>query len=98
MTGLSIENGDGFTAKWLLGRAETLFIIDQFHGTPYEARFKNYMGVYHADAEQNYSEALAWFQEAAAIYEAADDTENEIYPVVCTNIQYAKQKLKESEG
>ncbi len=56
------------------------------------------MGVYHADAEQNYSEALAWFQEAAAIYEAADDTENEIYPVICTNIQYAKQKLIESEG
>ena len=98
MTGQSIEYGDGFTAKWLLGHAETLFTIDRFHGTPYEARFKNYMGVYHADAEQNYREALACFQEAAAIFEAADDTENEIYPVVCTNIQYAKQKLIESEG
>ncbi len=61
--------------------------------TLYNARLVNYIGIYIADAEEHYSDALAYLEKAKQLLEQLEEDENPLYSTVVQNIEYVKDKI-----
>ena len=60
--------------------------------TIYNARLLNYIGVCYTDFYEDYGFAIRLFNDAKGLFEKIGATEDEMYPVVISNIKYAEDK------
>ncbi len=60
--------------------------------TVYNARLQNYIGVCYTDFYEDYGFAIRLFNDAKDLFEKIGKTEDEMYPVVLSNIKYAEDK------
>ena len=60
--------------------------------TVYQARLLNYVGVCYADFYEDYGYALELFQSAKKLFEAIGETQDELYPMVLSNIVQAEDQ------
>lgn len=60
--------------------------------TVYNARLINYIGVCYTDLYEDYRFALQLFNDARDLFEKLGLTDDEMYPVVISNIKYAEDK------
>ena len=60
--------------------------------TIYHARLLNYIGVCYTDFYEDYGFAIRLFNDSKDLFEKIDRTQEEMYPVVISNIKYAEDK------
>ena len=67
-------------------------LAGNLQNTVYNARLINYIGVCYADFYDDYESAVQLFDEAKKLFEKLEATDDEMYPIVLSNIKYVQEK------